>query len=114
MAGSYQKRNKTYPEPGGKMVKFYLQHTQYMDPSKTYVLPVNVNGYKRVLEFGKSHELPEEWVQVVEQARSAYIAKSSLREFERTGNARPQEEFADSGMRYEYAPDYRVIREREA
>ena len=86
-----------------------------MDPRKTYVLSVNINGHGKQFVFGQTHEVCEEWVQVIEQARSAFVAKSSLRDFERNGSARAQEEFHDEGaMKYEYVPDYAVIREREA
>lgn len=114
MAGAYQKRNKEHPEPSGKMVKFYLERTQFMDRNKHYELPVNINGYAKSFAFGKRHEVPAEWVKVIQNARSAYVAKSALREFERTGHARAQDEWGNTGMQYEYVPDYGVIIEKEA
>lgn len=113
MAGAYNKRNKVHPAPSGKMVKFYLERTQYMDPRKVYALPVGVNGHYMRFEFGKSHEAPEEFVQVIEQAKSAYIQSNALDRFQDGWRGRPQAEAYSQGpdQTYEYVPDYGVRRE---
>ena len=113
MAGSnYSKRSKEHPAPSGKLVKFYLERTQYMDPRKTYRLPVGVNGHYRYFEFGKSHEAEDEYVQQIEQAKSAFIESNALDRFEGGWKGRPQRE-AHMGpeQRYEAVHDYGVRRE---
>lgn len=114
MAGTYQKRTQqhTFPAPSGKMVKFYLERTQFMDPRKCYRLPVGVNGHYRTFEFGKSHEAEEEWVKQIEQAKSAYIQSNALDRFAEGWRGRPQAQ-AERGpeQSYEYVPDYGVRRE---
>ncbi len=111
MAG-YSKRSKEHPAPSGKMVKFYLERTQYMDPQKTYALDVGINGHMQRFEFGKSHEAHEEYVKNIEQARSAYIQSNALDRFQEGWRGRPQQE-ARRGpdQTYNYVPDYGVRRE---
>lgn len=109
---AYNKRSKEHPAPSGKLVKFYLERTQYMDPRKRYVLPVGVNGHYMHFEFGKSHEAPEEFVKVIEQAKSAYIQSNALDRFEEGWKGRPQAQaYSGPDQAYEYVPDYGVRRE---
>jgi hypothetical protein len=112
MAG-YSKRSVAHPAPSGKMVKFYLERTQFMDPQKRYILPVGVNGYVKQFEFGKSHEAEEEYVQHIEQARSAYIQSNALDRFADGWRGRPQAQAyaANPEQSYQHVPDYGVRRE---
>lgn len=113
MAG-YSKRTEqhTFPAPSGKMVKFYLERTQYMDPRKHYELPVGVNGHIKYFAFGKTHEAEEEYVKQIEQARSAYVQSNALDRSQEGWRGRPQAAARQApDQTFEYVPDYGVRRE---
>ena len=112
MAG-YSKRSVQHPAPSGPVKKFYLERTQFMDPMKSYILSVGVNGYVKQFEFGKQHEAEDEYIQQIEQAKSAYIRSNALDRHAEGWRGRPQAQAYSSGpdQSYEYVPDYGVRRE---
>lgn len=108
------KKIKQYPDPKdtSKMVKYHLGWGQYMDQNKREFLDVTVNGYPYHLEFGKTHEVPEDVLKVAEQARIRYVKNSPLSRFEHAvgGQGRPQSEAMHPSQEMADIPFYNVIR----
>lgn len=119
MAGatSETKKVKKYPNPenSSPMVDFYLERQQFMDPSKRYTIPININGYAFEAEFGKKNTLPADVVAVLRQARSAIhpMANTSKVEIARGGEGRPQNQLMDGTQTLQYIDDYHVVIEKE-
>lgn len=112
---SDQKRVKDYPNPAdGPHVEFYLERQQFMDPSKRYTVPVNVNGYEFHAEFGKKQRLPKAVVEVLKNAKSAVHPMTNARRVEMAigGEGRPKEELYQSTQEIRYVPDFNVVEEK--
>ena len=82
------------PWKDAEMVKFKLHYGPNMDRTKPYVLPVNINGHRVELEFGKVHEVPRQYLGVINNARLQYVKDSPLARYEHAvgGQGRPQSE----------------------
>ena len=110
------KKVKAYPNPAetSPMVEFYLERQQFMDPSKRYVVPIQVNGYEFEAEFGKKQRLPQDVVAVLKNAKSAIHPMSNARSVEtaRGGEGRPQNELYASTREYKYLNDYNVVEDK--
>ena len=114
---SETRKQKKYPDPSitSPMVDFYLERQQFMDPSKRYTIPVNINGYAFEAEFGKKNTLPADVVAVLRQARSAIhpMANASKVEIARGGEGRQQNQLMDTTQTIQYINDYHVVIEKE-
>ena len=112
MANVTTRKPKQYPDPKDEspMVKYHLGWGQYMDQSKDEFLKTRINGYLYTLQFGKTTEVPENIVKLLEDARIRYIKDSPLRRFERTGEARPQGELMHNASEYADIPMYNGLR----
>lgn len=109
------KKAKQYDNPmtdGSNRVKVHLGWGQYMDQSKREVLRLQINGYELNLEFGKTHEVPEAYVKLIENARIRYIKQSALNRYEHGvgGQGRPQSEVLENDAEYADIPMYNLVR----
>ncbi len=112
--------NRKHPDPSkGEWVEFYLERQQFMDPSKRYVVPVNVNGYEFTAEFGKRQKLPKDVVEVLRNAKSVIAGKAGgmsnahAVDTARGGEGRAQTDILNGKTEYTYLNDYSVITEKE-
>lgn len=94
------------------MVKYHLGWGQYMDQTKPEFLKVRVNGYLYTLQFGKTAEVPENVLKMVENARISYIKNSPLSRYEHGigGQGRPQSEAMQSASEMADIPMYNLLR----
>lgn len=110
--------DKKHPDPNkdNEMVEFYLERQQFMDPSKRYTIPINVNGYEFEAEFGKRNLLPKSVVAVLKNAKSAIHPMRNADRVDRVigGEGRNQSELLQNQTDYQYVNDYNVVEEREA
>lgn len=108
------KKVKSYPDPKDQspMVKIRLGYEQHMDRTKPHVLPVSVNGYTYNIPFGKTVEVPENIVKVIENARIRYVKNSPLDRYQHSmgGQGRPQSEVLNSESEMADIPMYDLVR----
>lgn len=110
------KQIKEYPNPAKEdLVEFYLERQQFMDPSKRYVVPVNINGYEFQAEFGKRQRLPRSVVNELKNSKSAIHPMANARRVDMVqgGEGRDQSEIMKTQAEIRYVNDYNVVEEKE-
>jgi hypothetical protein len=112
------KRVKEYPNPADEEhVTFYLERQQFMDPSKRYAVPIEVNGYKFEAVFGEKNILPKSVVAVLKNAKSVISGKAGgmsqphAVDTATGGQGRAQSQIMAGQPDYRYINDYNVIEE---
>lgn len=112
------KRAKQYdnPEASGELVEFYLAHQNGMDRSKSYALPIKVNGYEFTAKFGEKNILPKAVVQQLQNCKSAIhpTANTGRVDISRGGEGRPASQLQQSQQREQYINDYDIVIQKEA
>lgn len=115
MAAIIKRTEHDNPEKSGKLVEFYLGYQNGMDRTKTYTIPVKVNGYEYTAVFGKTNLLPEPVVKVLQNAKSAIHPTPQVRDMDRMrgGDGRPASQILQTGQEYQYIPDYEIVIQKE-
>ncbi len=113
MAGKERKHED--PWKVGPMVNFYLAYQNGMDRSRRYVKELDINGFKATVEFGKDNLIPKQYVQLLQNAKSAVhpMAGTSRVETARGGEGRPASELLHSQQQVQYINDYDVVIHQE-
>lgn len=93
--------------PGGPEVEFYLgANPQY---KKGEAIPINVNGHKHWVVVGQRNTLPQDALEVLQNAKSqTEVPKLDEYDPARRGVPRKQEDFYNPKTEFVYQSDYDI------
>lgn len=102
-----ERRKDKHVAPGGPEVEFYLgANGQY---TKGEEIPINVNGHKHYVVVGQRNKLPQQALEVLQNAKSQ-TQVPDLKQYDPTkqGMPRKQEDFYRPKTEYVYQSDFDI------